>query len=174
MRFAYCALRLNTAHAPPAVDKSSRGGTKITRRISQLSNPRQRAANAAGWQNEADKLILAIGASMLPVVFYRTGVGNEPIREWLRSLSDKDSKTIGVDLKTVQFGWPLGMPLCRPLGNGLWEVRSRLSGNRIARLMFFLKDGSICVVNGFIKKTQKTPPEELEQARKRMKEWCDD
>jgi phage-related protein len=108
------------------------------------------------------------------VVFYRTAAANEPVREWLRSLSDEDSRTIGVDLKTVQFGWPLGMPLCRPLGKGLCELRSSLSGNRIARLMFFLDNDRICVVNGFIKKTQKTPLEEIELARRRMKEWCDD
>jgi phage-related protein len=91
---------------------------------------------------------------MLGVAFYRTIAGNEPVREWLQGLSDEDSKTIGVDLKTVQWGWPLGMPLCRSLGKGLWELRSSLPGNRIARLMFFLKDDRICVVNGFIKKTQ--------------------
>lgn len=119
------------------------------------------------------KLILRrLGAPMLTVVFYRTTAGNEPVREWLQSLSNEDSKTIGVDLKTVQWGWPLGMPLCRPLSKGLWEVRSSLSGNRVA--VFFLKGSRICIVNGFIKKTQKTPPEEVELARKRMKEWYND
>ena len=77
---------------------------------------------------------------------------------------------IGVDLATVQFGWPIGMPLCRPLGNGVWEVRSRLPSRRIARLLFFVDEGRIGIVHGFIKKTQKTPPDDIELARKRMKE----
>lgn len=70
----------------------------------------------------------------------------------------------------MQFGWPIGMPLCRPLGNGVWEVRSRLPSRRIARLLFFVDEGRIGIVHGFIKKTQKTPPDDIELARKRMKE----
>jgi phage-related protein len=75
-----------------------------------------------------------------------------------------------MDLSTVQSGWPIGMPLCRPLGGGLWEVRCSLPSRRIARLLFFAEDGRIGVVHGFIKKTQKTPPEDITLARKRMKE----
>jgi phage-related protein len=75
-----------------------------------------------------------------------------------------------MDLSTVQFGWPIGMPLCRPLGSGLWEVRCSLPSRRIARLLFFAEDGRIGVVHGFIKKTQKTPPEDIALARRRMKE----
>jgi len=82
---------------------------------------------------------------------------------WLRAPGD-------CDLVTVQFGWPIGMPLCRPLGGGLWEVRTTLPSRRIARLVFFVDDGRIGVVHGFIKKTQKTPADDLEIARKRMKE----
>jgi phage-related protein len=110
---------------------------------------------------------------MLTVVFYRTEAGSEPVREWLQSLSLEDRRTIGVDLWTVQKGWPLGMPLCGSLGKGLWEVRSNLSRNKIARLLFFLRKDRICVVSGFIKKTQKTPQEEIELAQKRMREWND-
>jgi phage-related protein len=106
----------------------------------------------------------------IPVVFYRSKAGAEPVREWLRSLPAKDRRTIGVDLATVQIGWPVGMPLCRSLGGGLWEVRSSLPSSRIARLLFFVDMGRIGVVHGFIKKTQRTPPEDLELARKRMKE----
>jgi phage-related protein len=106
----------------------------------------------------------------ISVVFYRTAGGIEPVRDWLRSLSVDDRRTIGSDLATVQVGWPIGMPLCRPLGAGLWEVRSKLSNNRIARLVFFVADSRIGVVHGFIKKTQKTPPAEIALAQKRMKE----
>jgi phage-related protein len=109
----------------------------------------------------------------IPVTFYRTAAGAEPVRDWLRSLSAEDRRTIGTDLATVQVGWPVGMPLCRSLGGGLWEVRSKLAGNRIARLLFFIADDRIGVVNGFIKKTQKTPPDEMSLAQKRMKEMIE-
>jgi phage-related protein len=106
----------------------------------------------------------------IPANFYRTTMGTEPVADWLRRLSAEDRRVIGVDLCTVQFGWPLGMPLCRPLGDGLWEVRSNLAGRRIARLLFFVDQGRIGVVHGFIKTTQKTPPVDLALARRRMKE----
>jgi len=106
----------------------------------------------------------------IPVVFYRTATGMEPVREWLRSLPEADRRTIGLDLATVQVGWPVGMPLCRPLGDGLWEARSTLPSRRIARVLFFVHEGRLGVVHGFIKKTQKTPPDELALARKRMRE----
>jgi phage-related protein len=106
----------------------------------------------------------------IPVVFYRTAAGAEPVREWLRSLSTEHRKTIGTDLATLQIGWPIGMPLCRSLGARLWELRSKLANNRIARLIFFVAEGRIGIVHGFIKKTQKTPPTEIALAQKRMKE----
>ena len=106
----------------------------------------------------------------IPVVFYRTSGGAEPVLDWLRGLPPEDRREIGADLSTMQLGWPIGMPLCRPLGNGLWEVRSMLPSRRIARLLFFVHDGRIGVVHGFIKKTQKTPAVDLDLARRRMKE----
>lgn len=106
----------------------------------------------------------------IPVFFYRTAGSTEPIRDWLRSLPPEDRRVIGTDLATVQFGWPVGMSLCRPLGSGLWEVRSSLPSRRIARLLFFVHEDRIGVVHGFIKKTQKTPPDDLALARKRMTE----
>jgi phage-related protein len=106
----------------------------------------------------------------IQAVFYRTTGGTEPVLDWLRSLPAEDRRIIGTDLATVQFGWPIGMPLCRPLGNGLWEVRSTLPSRRIARLLFFVEGGRVGVVHGFIKKTQKTSADDLDLARKRMKE----
>lgn len=108
--------------------------------------------------------------SEIPIVFYRTATGVEPVRDWLRGLPDDDRREIGFDLATVQVGWPVGMPLCRSLGDGIWEVRSSLPSRRIARILFFVHEGRIGIVNGFIKKTMKTPPDEIELARKRMKE----
>ena len=106
----------------------------------------------------------------IPVVFYRTAGGSEPVLDWLRRLPAEDRRIIGTDLATVQCGWPIGMPLCRPLGSGLWEVRSSLPSRRIARVLFFIEDDRIGVVHGFIKKTQKTPADDLDLARRRMKE----
>ncbi len=106
----------------------------------------------------------------IPVIFYRTEGGVEPTRDWLRSLPVEDRRVIGADLATVQVGWPVGMPLCRPLAGGLWEVRSRLPSRRIARLLFFVHEGRIGIVHGFIKKTQATPPAALALARRRMTE----
>ena len=114
--------------------------------------------------------MIGIRLTEIPVVFYRTTGGVESVRDWLRSLPEDDRRAIGADLATVQVGWPVGMPLCRPLSGGLWEVRSDLPSRRIARLLFFVHEGRIGVVHGFIKKTQKTPPSDIELARKRMKE----
>ena len=107
----------------------------------------------------------------IPVVFYRTRSGAEIVRDWLRSLDEAERNAIGLDLMRVQFRWPVGMPLCRGLGDGLWEVRSSLRSNRIARVLFCVTQENIVVLHGFIKKTQKTPDEELLLARKRKKEF---
>ena len=92
------------------------------------------------------------------------------MREWLRSLPADDRRRLGHDLALVQYGWPVGMPLCRALGDGLWEVRSNLPSRRVARVLFFVRDGRIGVVHGFVKKTQRTPREDLMLARQRMQE----
>ena len=109
-------------------------------------------------------------AQRIELVFYQTDAGNVPVRDWLLGLPEVNRREIGQDLQRVQFRWPVGMPLCRPLGGGLWEVRSDLPSRRIARLLFFVHENRIGVVHGFIKKTQKTPPGDLELARKRMQE----
>jgi len=101
--------------------------------------------------------------------FISIGTGVEPVREWLRELSKEDKKRIGEDIKTIQYGWPLGMPLVRKLEANLWEVRIRLV-NRIARIIFTMCKSSIVLLHGFVKKSQKTPADDLELAKKRMKE----
>jgi phage-related protein len=106
----------------------------------------------------------------IPARFYRTAAGREPVLEWLRSLDKEDRRAIGLDLMRVQFGWPIGMPLVRSLKGGLWEVRSALLGRRIARLLLCFHEGEIVVVHGFIKKTQRTPVEDIDLARRRMRE----
>ena len=104
--------------------------------------------------------------------FFRTLSGNEPVREWLLELPEDDRRRIGIDLATVEFGWPIGMPLCRAISSrrGLWEVRTDLSGGRIARVMFCVSADRLHALHGFIKKTQKTPDRDLDLAEKRMKE----
>ncbi|HLB56673.1 MAG TPA: type II toxin-antitoxin system RelE/ParE family toxin [Coxiellaceae bacterium] len=107
----------------------------------------------------------------LEVVFYCTEVGTEPVRDWLQELSKIDKKTIGEDIKTVQYGWPIGMPLIDSLSHGLWEVRSKLSDGRIARILFFMEQNMMILVHAFFKKTQKTPKMELHLARKRKRQF---
>jgi phage-related protein len=106
----------------------------------------------------------------VPVQFYRTAAGREPVLEWLRALDREDRRAIGLDLMRVQFGWPVGMPLVRSLRDGLWEVRSTLPSRRIARLMLCFHNSEIVVLHGFIKKTQSTALREMEVARQRMRE----
>ncbi len=107
----------------------------------------------------------------VPVVFYRTPAGSEVVRDWLRGLDEGDRNVIGQDLMRVQYRWPVGMPLCRAMSDGLWEVRSGLPGNRAARVLFSVHQGRILVLHGFIKKSRKTPDEDLALARKRKGEF---
>jgi phage-related protein len=106
----------------------------------------------------------------IPLVFWRSATGREPVREWLNELSREDKQTIGRDIAKVQYGWPVGLPLCRPLSGGLWEVRASLPSKREARILFGFHDGMLIALHGIIKKTQRTPPEELTLARQRFKE----
>lgn len=106
---------------------------------------------------------------ILDVRFYATELGGEPVREWLKLLSAVERKTVGEDIKTVQFGWPLGMPLVRSLGGGIWEVRVRLE-NRIVRILFVLDGSTMVLLHGFIKKTQATPQADLDLAKDRLKQ----
>lgn len=108
--------------------------------------------------------------SKISLLFYRSLGGNEPVRDWLLSLEQSECQAIGKDLMRVQWRWPVGMPLCRPMGQGLWEVRTTLSTRRIARVLFCLHEHVLIALHGFIKKTQKTPDEDLALARKRQKE----
>ncbi len=92
------------------------------------------------------------------------------MREWLLEISREDRRIIGKDIQKVEFGWPIGMPYCRPLGHGLWEVRSGLAGGRIARVIFCIVGGEMVLLHGFEKKTQKTPAHDIQLALKRKRE----
>lgn len=105
----------------------------------------------------------------LPVRFFASTAGNEPVREFLLDLSAEDRRAVGVQIAKVEFGWPIGMPVCRPLRDGLYEVRVGISGGRIVRVMFTIFDGEAILLHAFIKKTEKTPPQDLELSRQRKK-----
>lgn len=102
----------------------------------------------------------------VPAIFYRSEAGREPVREWLKSLSSEDRKRIGEDIKTVEYGWPIGMPICKPLGAGIYEVRTDITQGRTARVLFYIdKKSRMVLLHSFIKKTRKTPTGDLELAR---------
>jgi phage-related protein len=111
------------------------------------------------------------GFKKLPAVFYRATSGREPVREWLRELEPPDRKIVGDDIRDCEFAWPVGLPLCRAITgrSGLWEIRSSLTGGRIARVLFCIEQGRMVLLHGFIKKTQKTPAREIDLAVRRMK-----
>jgi len=108
--------------------------------------------------------------SPVPVRFWRSTFGREPVREFLSDLPSDDKRIIGRDIAKVQFSWPIGMPLCKSLGNGLWEIRSSLPSKREARLLFGFLNGELIALHVFIKKSQSTQNSELELARQRWKE----
>lgn len=108
---------------------------------------------------------------VLRVIFFRTESGREPVREWLKEMSKEDRIRIGEDIKLVQYRWPLGMPLVRKLEASLWELRIDLAGGRTARVCFTVGEQEMALLHGFVKKSQKTPMDDLELARKRKELW---
>jgi phage-related protein len=111
--------------------------------------------------HKADRLPL------LTVVFYRSPSGDEPVRDWLKSLPSNEKRAIGEDIKMVQYGWPMGMPLVRKLTKQVWEVRTQLP-TRIARVLFCVHGKQLVLLHGFIKKTRATPTSDLDIATKRI------
>ncbi|ABM59191.1 type II toxin-antitoxin system RelE/ParE family toxin [Verminephrobacter eiseniae] len=106
---------------------------------------------------------------ILLVFFFKYESGNEPVRDWLKNLPAIERKAIGEDIKTVQFGWPLGMPLVRKMGKDLWEVRIHLQ-TRIARVLFTVNGNTMVLLHGFIKKSSSTPADDLALAKNRLKQ----
>jgi phage-related protein len=107
----------------------------------------------------------------LTAVFFKKASGKEPVKEWIKDLTPANRKIIGRDIKTVELGWPIGMPVCRPLDKGLYEVRSTLEcGNIEARVIFCLEGNTMLLLHSFIKKSQKTPQKEIDLAFNRKKE----
>ena len=107
--------------------------------------------------------------SFLEVVFYKTCNGVEPVRDWLKDLPKQAKKSIGEDIKTVQYGWPMGMPVVRKLENGIWEIRTNLE-HGIARVLFTVQLNNIVLLHAFIKKTQKIPLADLKLVKLRLRD----
>jgi len=105
---------------------------------------------------------------ILKARFYKTVRGKMPVREWLKKLPRSTQKAIGDDIRTVEFGWPIGMPVVKPLGNKIWEVRSNLEDGRIARVLFTVYKDQMILLHGFIKKTKKTPLKDINIAKERI------
>lgn len=114
--------------------------------------------------------LLVRSAKKIPANFYRSANGDEPVREWLKSLHKADRQTIGEDIAYVQYKWPIGKPRVDHLRGDIWEVRSKI-GNRIARVLFAVESSEVILLHAFIKKTQKTDPSDIDLANKRLKEW---
>ena len=112
---------------------------------------------------------MSAGLKRLPAHFYRQASGREPVREWLKGLIPPDRRIVGEDIKDVEYPWPIGLPLVRSLGGGLWEVRSTLTGGRIARVIFVVEHGCMVLLHGFIKKSQTIPKSALDLATRRRR-----
>ncbi|CAN7179400.1 type II toxin-antitoxin system RelE/ParE family toxin [Phyllobacterium sp. LjRoot231] len=106
----------------------------------------------------------------IAAVFYESESGVEPVRDWLKSLGMADRRVVGFNIAVLEFGWPIGMPLCRSLGGGLWEIRSNLAHGRIARVILCTAQSRMVLLHAFVKKTRKTPAPDLEIARKRQRD----
>lgn len=106
----------------------------------------------------------------IPLVFYRTEHGSEPVREWLLSLPKADRRIVGEGLKQLEYGWPIGMPLCRALGVGLFELRASLASRRTARVILCVFDEELYALHAFVKKTRKTPDADLKLAHRRKRQ----
>lgn len=110
----------------------------------------------------------------ISVFFFQSETGKMPVREWLLGLSTEDKKIIGEDIKTAELGWPVGMPVARPLGDKLFEVRSVIKNGDQARIIFTIYKSLMILLHGFIKKSKKTPKRDLELAKNRMKKFVQD
>ena len=113
----------------------------------------------------------AFNKNKLEIRFFKTSAGQEPVRKWLKKLTIEEKHSIGVDIKIIEFNWPVGMPSVRSLGDGMWELRSNLPTNKIARIIFFIHKKQVILLHGFIKKTQKTPTQEITLAKRRKHQF---
>ena len=129
-------------------------------------------ASYAELNSDAEVLVIK-PRKRIVAKFFKLDSGKEPVRDWLKGLSREDRKKIGEDIKTVEYGWPIGMPVCRPLPGtgGLYEVRSNISGTRIVRVLFFVNRNQMILLHGFIKKSEETSEQDKKIAKHRKQEF---
>lgn len=114
--------------------------------------------------------MIHLKSKRIQAVFFRTASGVEPVRKWLKAMGKRDKVLIGTDIRTVEMGWPIGMPVCRKLVEDIFEVRTTLK-DTIARVLFAIEDGDMILLEGIIKKQQKTPADAIELAKSRLRLW---
>jgi phage-related protein len=164
-------LSLYQSSSDPSMSLQNGGNSRFW--INTLSGTLLLGGVGNGQPSTAPLAISNTGnVGILPAKFFKSQTGNEPVKTWLKDLSKEDRKLVGADIRTVEFGWPIGMPVCRKIVShkGLWEVRSSLTGGRIARILFYVKSSEMILLSGFEKTSQKTPKNELDLAIKRKKE----
>jgi len=102
----------------------------------------------------------------ITVWFFKTPNGNEPVRDWLKLRTQEEKKIIGEDIKAVEYSWPVGYPQVRKLDKDLWELRTSLPDG-ICRIFFTIWKKYMVLLHSIIKKSQKTPEQDLDTAKKR-------
>ena len=104
------------------------------------------------------------------VVFFQTGNGKQPAREFIKELRKEDQREIGADIRVVQENFPIGLPLVKKLKPELWEIRSTIK-NGISRVFFTFRNEKMILLHAIVKKTQKTPVQDIGIAIDRLKEF---
>ena len=104
----------------------------------------------------------------LTTAFFQTEQGNQPCRDFILGLSRDDKREVGTKIFEVQKGFTLGLPLVRKMENDLWEIRVNLTDG-ICRIFFTVAENMMILLHGFVKKSQKTPQNELATAQNRLR-----
>jgi phage-related protein len=107
----------------------------------------------------------------ITVFFFKSDTAKMPVRDWLLGLPAEDRRIIGEDIKTAEFGWPVGMPVVRSLGDKLYEVRSVLTNGDESRIIFTRFKSLMVLLHGFVKKTKKIRQHDLDLAKNRMRKF---
>ena len=106
------------------------------------------------------------------IEFYEKTNGECPVFEFLKTLPPKIKAKIDRDIGILkEFNIKLRVPLVKPLGDGIFELRTQTAGFGVRTLYFFFDGQKIILTNGFIKKTDKTPTKEIEKAIEYKKDY---
>jgi len=110
----------------------------------------------------------------IPLIFYRTAAGSEPVRDWLKGLDESERNEIGKDLRRAQWRWPVSMPLRRPMRDGLWEIRTDLPTKRTVLVFLCLYRNHLVALHGFVKKRALHPPKIWQRRASVRRSWSDE